>query len=75
MFAKPPCEPGVVQIIDKMCEIYNKKYITNYFYLLKDKCPCSNCLVKTMCDKQRLECSTYLEFLKHVDEKKPTHIY
>jgi hypothetical protein len=67
MYENPPCKSKEIKMIDKLCEIYNKKYLTNYFNLLNEQCVCSNCLVKMACGDKRLNCPEYLEFLSKVE--------
>ena len=67
MYENPPCISKEMKIIDKVCEVYNMKYITQYFNLLTEKCPCTICLVKMTCTDKRFNCPEYLQFLSKVE--------
>lgn len=66
-FANKPCNSNHVNITDILVATFNKEYMMKYFNVLNQYCPCTNCLVKMMCDKQRLNCEQYLEVLKRAN--------
>jgi len=70
IYKDKPCESNEIKIIDKPCENYNKKYLIKYFELIHDNCPCINCVVRIVCENERLNCPEYLTLLSDIKLQK-----
>ena len=70
IYLMKPCESNIAIIIDKECEIFNKKFVLGMFDILREACPCIECIVKVMCLPKRLNCPDYIKFLQYIEDSK-----
>lgn len=69
MYVGKPCNKEKLKFKDGFIINFNKYYVKNMFKILRKNCPCTECLVKVVCFKHRLDCDSYLTLLDLTGKK------
>jgi hypothetical protein len=65
IFMHNPCQETTEIKIAK--DVFDRQLYDYFHEAFKTKCPCKECLIKTVCYRARMECSNYSTFLRSRD--------